>query len=129
MLSWGIDVFCHGKIVNIKEIMKAEIVTPEKYEASGGDINSIIPIMGGNPYPKDWEEFKNEWEEEYWPKLEAIKVEITNKGLIGSLAMEVCNDIIFTFSDDSKAMTFSFRAWGDLMDAIIGEKNGYISYY
>lgn len=85
-------------------------------------------LMGGDPDPKTWEEYKSQFNEDYQGHIQAARQAFEESGLIGCLAMEFCNNVDVEFSDNT-SLTFSFRAWGDFMDAIIGKKEGYMAYY
>ncbi len=86
-------------------------------------------FIGGNPTPQRWVKYLNQWIRPLRPYIIAIKNEIIEKGLLGTTAEIACNEYMFTFGDNAPAIAFSWRAWGDLMDAIIGTKRGYMAYY
>jgi hypothetical protein len=56
-----------------------------------------------------------------------IRKAIEEAGLVGTTADKVENDIWFLIDD--KAIAFSWKAWGDLMQAIVGKREGYMRYY
>ena len=100
-------------------MIKAHIVRDD------GSID-YCPIMGGNPSPERWRRYRSAY---YEPeRITACKNAIIDAGLVGQCAMQVGN-VVFKFSDNAKPWGLSFRAWGDLMDAIIGDKRGYMAYY
>lgn len=84
-------------------------------------------ILGGDPQPKRWRRYKRQWNNP--EHITAVKNAIINTGLIGAYAENISENILFKFSDGLKPWRFSMRAWGDLMDAIIGKKQGYMYYY
>lgn len=99
--------------------LKLEIVYNEEgYAIMGGD--------GSNP---TWEEYLLGFKEEFWPHLEMIKTAIKENGLLGITGEEKQDrGISFKFSDGTH-FGFSWRAWGDLMQAIVNKKEGYMKYY
>jgi hypothetical protein len=54
-----------------------------------------------------------------------IKECIEKNNLIGVCANEFCNDHFFLFND-GMAIAFTWRAWGDLMSAIVNKNEGYM---
>jgi hypothetical protein len=58
--------------------------------------------------------YKDEWK----PHFKLIKKAIEDLGLVGKTADRKANDTCFVFSD-GKSLGFSWRAWGDLMSAIV----------
>jgi hypothetical protein len=85
------------------------------------------PILGGDPVPKRWRKYLRLWHSR--DHIIAVKNAIIDGDLVGVEAWKISDEILFEFSDGSKPWGFSMRAWGDLMDAIIGEKRGYMYYY
>lgn len=85
-------------------------------------------IMGGMPTNPSWDEYLDDYKEEFKPHLLLIKESIEKLGWVGETADHRANDTCFVFSDKI-AISFSWRAWGDLMSAIVGKKEGYMAYY
>lgn len=85
-------------------------------------------IMGGMDVSPDWEEYLSYYVEEVRPHFMLIKKAIEELGWVGSCADKIADNTCFVFSDD-KAVGFTWRAWGDLMSAIVGKNEGYIAYY
>lgn len=83
--------------------------------------------MGGDSSNPTWEEYLVGWTEERHQHLEVLKQFITENGLIGTTG-EAQNDWTFKFSDGWH-IGFSWRAWGDLMQAVVGKREGYLTYY
>jgi len=107
-------------ILNLeREMIKAYIVEDD-------DGIDYSPIMGGNPTPERWRRYRSHFIEP--ERITAVKNAIIDAGLVGQCAMQVGN-VVFKFSDNGRPWGLSFRAWGDLMDAIVGEKRGYMYYY
>ena len=92
------------------------------------DIEACMGIMGGNPDNPTWEEYLEDFNEKYHPHFELIKKALHELEWIGETADKKANYYGFVFSDDTK-ISFSWRAWGDLMQAIIGKREGYMAYY
>lgn len=90
-----------------------------------------IPIMGGNDSNPTWEEFLDQFDDDYKPHMELIKSAIQNvdNDLYGITGEQKQNmGVTFKFSD-GQHWGFSWRAWGDLMQAIVNKKEGYMKYY
>jgi hypothetical protein len=86
-------------------------------------------ISGGlTPTPASWEEYADIFTKAFRPKLELIKDAIVNIGWVGHTAERHANHWCFVFSDGS-SYGFSWRAWGDMMSAIVGKAEGYMKYY
>jgi hypothetical protein len=86
------------------------------------------PIMGGMETSPSWEEYLSDYKDEYKPHLELVKKAIEELGWVGETAEHKANKWCFVFSDGT-AFGFSWRAWGDLMSAIVGKNEGYMTYY
>lgn len=85
-------------------------------------------ISGGDSTNPSWEEYFDGWEKEFQPYIAAIKEVLIESNLVGISASDICNDIWFSFEDGNK-VSFTWRAWGDLMQAIIDKREGYMKYY
>lgn len=86
------------------------------------------PIMGGMNISLTWEEYLADYKDEFKPHFNLIKKAIEDLGWVGEKANRKANDTCFVFSDKT-AFGFSWRAWGDLMSAIVGKNEGYMAYY
>lgn len=84
-------------------------------------------IMGGME-PTSWDEYLAMYEDEYKPHFLLVKKAIEELEWIGECADKKANDTYFVFSD-GWVIGFSWRAWGDLMSAIVGKGEGYMEYY
>ncbi len=91
---------------------------PEYFEAISGGIST-------NP---TWEEYLDSINEEYRPHINLIKKSFEDLGWVGEKARYKSNKTCFVFSDGI-SFGFSWRAWGDLMSAIVGQREGYMYYY
>lgn len=103
-------------------MIKAKIVYGDRCE-------DYIPIMGGMSECYRWRKFLNGWLKEFRPYIVAVKNALLEADLVPSYGMQCSNDIMFEFSDGHKPVAFSMRAWGDLISAIAGKKEGYMMYY
>lgn len=108
-------------IITIKDENGLELTVttnhPENYQ----------PIFGGMDTSPTWEEYLEEYRDEYKPHFRLIKRAIEELGWVGETAESKANDTCFVFSDKI-ALGFTWRAWGDLMSAIVGKNEGYIKY-
>ncbi len=86
-------------------------------------------LMGGDSSNPSWDEYMDDVKDEYKQHFELIKTAIKENGWIGMTGEQQQNENIqFRFSDGS-LFGFSWRAWGDLMQAIVNKKEGYMTYY
>lgn len=92
------------------------------------DDEKYIVVLGGDSNNPTWEEYRDHWAEGQRPYIDGIRKAIEDANLIGVKASSYCNDHYFEF-EDGTVFTFSWRAWGDLMQAIVGEREGYMAYY
>lgn len=91
----------------------------EKYDAISGGDNS-------NP---TWEEYIEYYIPEFQPHIKLIREQIEKHGYVGITGEKKQElGISFKFSD-GKHIGFSWRAWGDLMQAIVDKREGYMKYY
>jgi hypothetical protein len=88
----------------------------------------VMGIMGGDNSNPSWEEYMSFVMEEYKPHFELLKKAIQELGWVGKTGEDISNYYAFVFSD-GKGFSFSWRAWGDLMQAIVNKKEGYMRYY
>ena len=85
-------------------------------------------ILGGNNKNPSWEEYVNLWKDEYQPHLLLLKKAVEELGWVGETGESIANYYCFHFSDGVK-WGYTWRAWGDLMQAIVDKKEGYMKYY
>lgn len=85
-------------------------------------------ITGGLQEACSWNEYLNLYKKEYHQHFRLIKLAFKKLGWIGETAEMLANQTSFTFSDGS-TWGFTWRAWGDLMQAIVNKKEGYMRYY
>jgi len=85
-------------------------------------------IFGGDPSNPTWEEYLAQYDDEFKPHIIAIRKAIEESEWMKATAEQFCNNHIFECSDGI-TYAFSWRAWGDLMQAIVDKREGYMSYY
>lgn len=83
--------------------------------------------LGGDSSNPSWEEYVAGFRDDLRPYLELWKTWILSQSPI-PCADEICNDYHFEFSDGKK-LGVSWRAWGDLAQAAVGKREGYMTYY
>lgn len=91
-------------------------------------IGEHYSISGGDDRNPTWEEYKADYEEYFHPHLELLKEAIIQIGWVGMTGEQICNYYHFDFSTGEK-IAYTWRAWGDLMQAIVDKKEGYMTYY
>lgn len=107
--------------------MKDGLLKIINYYAEGKE--GEMPISGGMNTNPTWDEYVDGYKEEYKQHLQLIKKAIEENGWIGITGEDQQNlKIAFRFSDDSY-WSFTWRAWGDLMQAIVNKREGYMAYY
>lgn len=88
-----------------------------------------LVMSGGDPNSPSWEEYVNEYREEYRTHFYLIKEALEKAGHIGETGEGMQRlGITFKFSD-GEHWSFSWRGWGDLMQAIVNKREGYMKYY
>lgn len=86
-------------------------------------------VMGGDSRNPSWEEYLNDFKEGFQPHFILIKEALEKSEYMGITGEDKQKlGISFKFSD-GQHWTFSWRAWGDLMQAIVNKKEGYMKYY
>ena len=87
-----------------------------------------IVMLGGDPTNPDWYEYLDKLKDEFRPHFVLIRGAIERLGWVGEKADSHANDVWFAFSDGT-SVGFTMRGWGDLMQAIVGKREGYMAYY
>lgn len=87
-----------------------------------------IPIIGGNSANPSWEQYLSSFKEEFRPHILLVRKAIEESRWVGETGESMANRYCFHFSD-GVMFGFSWRAWGDLMQAIVDKNEGYIKYY
>lgn len=85
-------------------------------------------ISGGMDDPPTWTEYLAFMPMDLTPYLCGIRAAIEAEKLTGVAASDFCN-YHYWEADDGVRIVFTWRAWGDLMQAIVGKRQGYWSYY
>lgn len=86
-------------------------------------------VMGGDSSNPTWEEYLSGYKLKYRAYIRGLRRALEEGGMAGTLAGDYCNDTWFKSKDGKFAISFSWRAWGDLMQAIAGKREGYMYYY
>ena len=111
------------KVVSNENGLSLEIL--KYYDPKEGD--NYIPFMGGDSRNPSWDEYLADFKDEYKPHVLLLKKGIQENGMIGYTGQDA-NEIVFKFSD-GEMWGFTWRAWGDLMQAIVNKREGYMAYY
>lgn len=88
-------------------------------------------ISGGDSSNPTWEKYLSGFYKEFHPHLELVKTAILDykNGLYQITGEEKQNlGVSFKFSDGTH-ISFTWRGWGDLMQAIVNKREGYMRYY
>lgn len=86
-------------------------------------------ISGGNSENLSWAEYLDLYKDEFRQYFVLIKEAIQQAGLIGETGEQMQNlGISFLFSN-GQHWAFTWRGWGDLMQSIVDNKEGYMKYY
>jgi hypothetical protein len=85
-------------------------------------------MLGGDRSNPGWNEYLQKYEEEYRPYIRGIRECARREGIVGTTGGQMANNHHFAFEDGTR-ISFSWRAWGDLMQAIVDENEGYMRYY
>jgi hypothetical protein len=109
--------------------MKITVELKKGFELTEEQHKEVYSLMGGKQgEPETWEEYLSDFTDEYKPHVIALKEYIEKEeGLMYSTGQDA-DDWYFVFSD-GEVWCYSWRAWGDLMQAIVNKKEGYMKYY
>ena len=94
-----------------------------------GEAEDCHIYMGGDSSDPTWKEYLDGFKLKYRPYIRGIRKALEEAGMVGTLAGDHCNDTWFQSCDGNFAISFTWRAWGDLMQAIVGKREGYMRYY
>ncbi len=101
--------------------LTVEVVQDEQDE-------NIVIVTGGRADNPTFEEYISDLTPEWKEKMKVLKYFLKESEYYKITADRFCNDNHFRFSD-GREIGFTWRAWGDLMQAIVGEREGYMTYY
>lgn len=87
-----------------------------------------VVVSGGRSDNPTLEEYINELSDEWKPKIQVLADFIKNSEYYKMTADRFCNDNHFRFSD-GREIAFTWRGWGDFMQAVVNEREGYMAYY
>lgn len=93
------------------------------------DADKASIVMGGIDPPPSWDEYLADYKDEFKPHILAIRDAIEQGGLLGICGDDQDARAIAFRTSDGYHWSFSWRAWGDLMQAIKDEREGYMAYY
>ena len=110
------------------ELLKLKSETGLELIVTTDNIEDYSVISGGLDSSPNWEEYLSDYSNEFKGHLVLIKQAIEKLGWVGETAEHRANETLFYFSDNI-VLGFSWRAWGDLMSAIVGKNEGYMAYY
>lgn len=116
------------KILNKTGLELSIVLGDSDFESLPTEEYIKISLTGGDSSNPSWKDYLEGFEEVYQPHIQLIKQAIIELGWVGRGANEMANDTYFIFSDKT-IFTFSWRAWGDLMQAIVDKNEGYMTYY
>ena len=85
--------------------------------------------LGGDRSNPTWDEYFQQFYPEWQTYIEGIRECLLASDLMGKCANEIDNDNLHFVAEDGHTFAFSARAWGDLMQAIVGRREGYMAYY
>jgi hypothetical protein len=85
-------------------------------------------ISGGDSRNPSWATYILDYDPLFRPQLELLKEAVINWGWVGKTGEEICNDYVFVFSTGER-IGFTWRAWGDFMQAVVDKQEGYMMYY
>ena len=89
--------------------------------------NIINNVRGGSNLTPTWDEYLAKFQEDHRPHLELIRKGIEAKNWVGESGDPIANHWNFFFND-GEVMGFSLNAWGDLMQSIVGKREGFRKY-
>jgi len=84
--------------------------------------------MGGDKRNPTWGEYIEKWPDHEREEIEAIRSAVEASAFRRSTAANFCNGHFFELSN-GHTVRFTWRAWGDLIQAMEGKREGYLAYY
>lgn len=84
-------------------------------------------LMGGDNTNPTWVEYIADKDTNLRKYLEVLKHFVETNDMVGMCGDEQ-DDNVYLFSDDF-ALGFTWRAWGDFMQAVVNKQEGYMTYY
>ena len=115
--------FKETKVVTNEAGLSLEIL--QGYQGSEGDKSHTF--LGGDDSNPSWEEYLADYKDEFKPHVLLLRKAIEENGMVGWRGQDA-DDLSFKFSD-GQVWGFTWRGWGDLMQAIVDKREGYITYY
>lgn len=101
-----------------------------KYYSSPDELpgfdEAFYPLGGFDPAP-DWEEYLAQYDGQLHPYLEVAKIwALSLREWPGASDFAAENFLEFS---DGVGMVFSWRSFGDFLQAVAGKREGYLEYY
>ena len=75
-----------------------------------------------------WSEYLGRFKPEWRPYVRGIRECCEREGIVGTTGGKMANRHHFEAAD-GHTFELTWRAWGDLMSAIVDEQEGYMRYY
>ncbi len=111
------------KVVTNESGLSVEIL--KIYSEKEGDNYHVV--LGGDSSNPSWEEYLSDFKDEYKPHVLLLRKSIQENAMVGWTGQDA-NSTYFKFSD-GEVWGFTWRGWGDLMQAIVDKREGYMAYY
>ena len=111
------------KVVTNESGLSVEII--KRYKENEND--KYLSILGGDSSNPSWDDYLADFKEEFHPHILLMRQTIKENGMVGYTGQDA-NGMYFKFSDGI-VLGFTWRGWGDLMQAIVDKQEGYMAYY
>ncbi len=94
------------------------------------DVGVDATLLGGDSTNPSWDEYLDGFQDEFKPHMKALRAYVEENGLVGMTAeaMQDRGEGEYRFSDGQE-IAFTWRAWGDFMQAVVNKREGYMCYY
>lgn len=113
----------------MKEFKKVENEQGLSLIITRGHDEKVEPniFWGGDDTNPSWQEYVDQFMEKFKPHVHLVRKAIEENGMLGYTGQDA-QFYYFEFSD-GEIWGYTWRAWGDLMQAIMDKKEGYMTYY
>ena len=108
--------------------MTAEMVEVTEVDSDRYGEATHATVIGGDPSNPTWREYIGEINDEWRPVFVAIAQCVRKGPAWKGTADRWCNDYYFK-TNTGYTVSFSWRAWGDFMQALVNKREGYMTYY
>jgi len=109
--------------VTVSNSSGLELTASQKYV----NPSIISNIKGGSNLTPNWSEYVYFLQKDLRPHLILIRKVIEEKNWVGKSGEEIANYWNFFFND-GQVLGFSLNGWGDLMQSIVGKREGFRKY-